>query len=208
AVSGELTLASAQLALAREYGFASWPKLKAEAETRSFCRAVVSGETEHAAELLAATPELAGHNLATAVVLGDAWRVAEELRRYPGAAARHDPVSGWQPMHLACSSRWHHREPARAEGLLAVVKLLLEAGASPTEESSGRRRWRPLRCVIAVSNSGPSNRGVAELLLGRGAVPDDHDLYLPGFAPDRPGLLPLPPPHPPPPPPPPPPALP
>src|SRR5262249_46232485 len=149
AVSGELTLASAQLALAREYGCASWPKLKAEAETRSFCRALVSGETERAAELLAATPELAGHNLATAIVLGDASRVAEELRRDPGAATRHDPVSGWQPMHLACSSRWHHREPARAEGLLAVVKLLLEAGASPTEESSGRRRWRPLRCVIA-----------------------------------------------------------
>jgi hypothetical protein len=38
AVSGEITLAGAQLAVAREYGFASWPKLKAEAETRALCR--------------------------------------------------------------------------------------------------------------------------------------------------------------------------
>src|SRR5262249_10800504 len=36
-----------------------------------------------------------------------------------------------------------------------------------------------------------SNRGVIELLLDRGAVPDDHDLYLAGFAHDRRELLPL-----------------
>lgn len=34
AVSGRLTLASAELALAREYGFASWPRLKREVERR------------------------------------------------------------------------------------------------------------------------------------------------------------------------------
>jgi ankyrin repeat protein len=162
-----------------------------EAETRTFCQAVILGETDRAAEMLTETPELAGYNLATAIVLGDAARVAAELRRDPGAATRSDPVSGWQAMHLACSSRWHHREPARAEGLRAVVELLLDAGASPTAESTGRRKWRPLRCVIAVSNSGPSNRGVVELLLDRGAVPDDHDLYLAGFAHDRRELLPL-----------------
>lgn len=35
AVSGTLTLAGAQLALAREYGFASWPRLKAEVDART-----------------------------------------------------------------------------------------------------------------------------------------------------------------------------
>src|SRR5262249_50234046 len=38
---------------------------------------------------------------------------------------------------------------------------------------------------------GPSNRPVVELLLDRGAVPNDHDLYLAGFAHDRDRLLPL-----------------
>jgi hypothetical protein len=33
-VSGKVTLSAAQLALAREYGFASWPRLKAEVERR------------------------------------------------------------------------------------------------------------------------------------------------------------------------------
>src|SRR6476660_9433353 len=94
AASGEITLAGAQLAVAREHGFASWPRLKAEAETRALCRAVITGDTERASKMLAATPELDGSNLATAAVLGNAPRVAEELRRDPSAATRPDPVSG------------------------------------------------------------------------------------------------------------------
>ena len=33
-VSGKVTLSAAQLAIARDYGFPSWPRLKAEAERR------------------------------------------------------------------------------------------------------------------------------------------------------------------------------
>jgi len=40
--------------------------------------------------------------------------------------------------------------------------------------------WSPLRCATA----GASNEPVIRLLLERGAVPDDHDLYLAGFAED------------------------
>src|SRR5205823_6592661 len=88
--------------------------------------------------------------------------------------------------------RWCQLEPSRAEGLLAVARLLLEAGADPTATTSGARAgWTPLRCVVASANSGPSNRPLAQLLLERGAIPDDHDLYLAGFAHDRQELLPL-----------------
>jgi hypothetical protein len=38
AVSGRLTLSAAQLALARDYGFASWALLKAEVQARSVGR--------------------------------------------------------------------------------------------------------------------------------------------------------------------------
>src|SRR5581483_680260 len=79
---------------------------------------------------------------------------------------------------------------SRAEGLLAVARLLIDAGADPTAQTSGARAaWTPLRCVIASANSGPSNRPLAELLLERGAIPNDHDLYLAGFAHDRHQLL-------------------
>src|SRR5262245_55967414 len=80
AVSTQVTLTSAQLALAREYGFASWTKLKDEVEARTlelagkvdtFCEASVTGRPARAARLLAETPEIAGYSFATAVLLGD-----------------------------------------------------------------------------------------------------------------------------------------
>jgi ankyrin repeat protein len=204
AVSDELTLAAAQLALAREHGFASWPRLKDEVDARTlglaeksdeFIQTSISGNTRRAAHMLAETPALAGYSFATAVILGDADRVRAELQQDPTLATRSDPRTGWTALHVACCSRWHQIEPARADGLASVARLLLEAEADPTGATPwrprGRGGWRPLRCVIAVANSGPSNRQIVELLLERGAVPDDHDLYLAGFARDRHQLLPM-----------------
>jgi ankyrin repeat protein len=199
--SDQVTLASAQLAIARAYGFASWPKLKAEVEARTldlaekvdaFCKASVSDGSGRAPRMLAATPAIAGHSFATAVILGDAARVSEELRRDPGLATRRDPRSGWTALHAVCASRWHQFEPTRAGGLLAVARLLIEAGADPVAKTGWRRNsWSPLGCAVASANSGPSNQAAVELLLEHGATPDDRDLYLAGFAHDRHQLLPL-----------------
>ena len=193
AVSAAQTLAAAQLALAREYGFASWARLKAEVEARTtdlawqaevFCEASIGDGTGRAARMLAARPELAGYNLATAVILGDAARVRAELARDPGLATRVDARSGWTPLHAACASRWHAFDPARAGGLLAVARLLLDAGADPGGRAPGRPGrgggWTPLRCAVA----GAANPQIVGLLLERGAVPDDHDLYLARFGGD------------------------
>ena len=56
AVSGPLTLPSAQLALAREYGFASWAHLTLEVERRDILN---SRDLSRLARLLAEHPELA-----------------------------------------------------------------------------------------------------------------------------------------------------
>jgi len=199
-VSERVTLDAAQLAIARRYGFASWAKLKAGVDARAlelaeqaiaFCQASVN-RIGVAVRMLAATPELAEYSFATAVVLGDAARVGQALHRDPSLATRSDPRWGWSPLHLACASRWCQLDPARAEGLRAIAQLLLDAGVDPTATTSGARTdWTPLRCVVASANSGPSNRPLAKLLLDRGAVPNDHDLYLAGFAHDRHELLPL-----------------
>src|SRR5260370_16554581 len=93
AVSEELNLTAAQLAVAREYGFASWAKLKTEVQARSlelarladeFCVASIRDWTGRAARMLAARPELAGYNLATAGGLGAADRVRAALEADPG----------------------------------------------------------------------------------------------------------------------------
>ena len=147
AVSDELTLAAAQLALAREYGFARWPRLKEEVDARKlglaekadeFIQASISGNTRRAVHMLEETPALAGYSFATAVILGDADRVRAELQEDPTLATRHDPRTGWTALHVACSSRWHQIEAARADGLATVAKLLLEAGADPTGSTPQR----------------------------------------------------------------------
>jgi len=195
AVSDRLTLAAAQLAVAREYGFSSWARLKAEVDARTgdlaqkveaFLNASIRDWTGRAARLLAATPEIAGYNFATAVVLGDADRVRQEIERDPAVATRPDARSGWTPLHAVCGSRWHSLDPARADGLLAVARLLLDAGASMEARVRGRGRQTggrtPLGCVTASASVGAGNEPIIQLLLERGAVPDDDDLYLVGFA--------------------------
>lgn len=56
AVSDRLILASAQLAIAREYGFESWPKLRREVERREILN---SRDLDRLSSLLAEDPELA-----------------------------------------------------------------------------------------------------------------------------------------------------
>lgn len=197
AVSAETTLAAAQLAIAREHGFASWTRLKDEVEARTlelaakvdaFREAIVSARPGRAARMLAETPEIAGYDFATAVLLGDTDRVAAYLRRDPSLATRRDPRTGWTALHAACASRLHQLDPGFADGLAAVARMLVDAGADPLQPSP---RWTPLGCAIAATSSGRSNRPIVELLLAHGAFANDEDLYLAGFAHDRHQLLPL-----------------
>jgi len=155
-------------------------------KVEAFCRACVSGRPGRAAELLADTPEIADYSFATAVLLGNADRVAAELRRDPSLATQRDPRTGWTPLHAACASRLHQLDPALADGLATVARMLIDAGADPLARSP---RWTPLGCAIAATNSGRSNRPIVELLLARGARPDEGDYYLAGFAHDRHELL-------------------
>ena len=188
-----LTLSAAQLAIAREYGFASWPRLKAEAQAlgsemaqrvEEFLWASIR-QPARAAGMLERDPQIARYDFRTALMLGDAARVREMLARDPALAARPDPRSGWTPLHAVCSSRWHRLDPDRAAGLTEVAGLLLDAGADP-EVMAGppdrpglqdRRRWTAL-CSAAT---GAANPAITQLLLERGARPDDHMLYLAAF---------------------------
>jgi ankyrin repeat protein len=187
--SGRVTLAAAQLAIAREYGLPSWPALKAEVEARArtlteavdaFLTFSVNGRIGRAGQLLGQHPEIEGHDVRTAIALGDAARVKAELARDPALVKRRDPRNQWTALHLACASRWHV-DPARAEGLAVIVEMLLGAGAELDRTPTTESQWRPLRCAIASAGSGRGNEPIVRLLLERGAEVADHDLYLGGF---------------------------
>lgn len=191
AVAERLTLSAAQLVVARWYGFASWPKLKAEVAARAasldqlaaeFCVASIRDWRGRAARMLAQTPELAGHSLATALVLGDVTRVRAAIERDAEAATRPDPATGWTPLHIVCASRWHGFDPGRAPGLVATARLLLDAGADPNRAGPGGRS--ALGCATAAASGGTGNAALIRLLLERGAQAGDDDLYLATFSDD------------------------
>src|SRR5215471_1586467 len=146
----------------------------------AFLDASVRDWTGRARRLLAATPEIADYSFATAVMLGDAGRVRQEIERDPAVATRPDDRTWWTPLHAVCGSRWYLLDPVRADGLLAVARLLLDAGASLDARARGGRT--PLGCATATASSGTGNEPVIRLLIERGAVPDDDDFYLVCFA--------------------------
>ena len=112
--AGTVTLAAAQLTIAREHGYPSWPRLAAEVQARTaergqrvdeFLVASIRDWTGRAAGMLARDPWIADYDFRTAVVLGDAARVGEMLPRDPGLAVRTDERTGWTALHVACASR-------------------------------------------------------------------------------------------------------
>ena len=146
----------------------------------AFLEASVTGRNGRAWRLLAEHPDIATFDFRTAVVLGDAGRVRELLAGDPALAVRPDDRSGWPPLLGVCSSRWHRIDPSRAAGMLAVARLLLEAGADPNS-TAGRPGDRGYCSSLYAAAGCADNPAITELLLHLGAVPDDHTLYLTSF---------------------------
>jgi ankyrin repeat protein len=178
APSGPVTLAVAQLVIARELGFPSWPKLKAAVDAdaalgrglHDFVEASVEGRMRQAAGILQADPGIAGRSLRAAAVLGDVEAARQMLAADPAAALVIDDDRGWPPLLYACYSRWHQVDPSRAPQIAEVVRLLLDAGASPNTNNGARNGYRS----ALTGSVDVNNPEVTQVLLEAGANPDDH----------------------------------
>jgi ankyrin repeat protein len=176
-VAGDaVPLAAAQLVIARELGFLSWPRLvaviaagaAARQVAADFVSASVEGRMQRASEISQADPGIAGSSLLAASVLGDAGTVREHLAASPAAAVAIDDERGWPPLLYACYSRWHQIDPDAAAGLAEVVRLLLANGASADTNDGGQPRFRSaLKGSVEVNNP-----AVTAVLLEAGANPD------------------------------------
>lgn len=168
--------------LAREHGFASWPRLLFAAEAAGLDRtqriARLAGALEHGQgwmvqRLLQDDPGLARADAGLMAALYDADGLSAEIARDPGTAVR--PVRGNSPiLHLAFSC--HHRAaPERRAAMLGCARALVAAGADvndgrPAGEDSGHR----LSALYgALGHAG--NLALAEWLLEAGADPDDNE---------------------------------
>lgn len=154
AVSGRMTLAGAQLAVAREHGYRSWPRLKAEVEARTsdlaakaeaFLEASIRDWTGRAVQMLAAC------------LHADEAGARRQLARAPGLLAR-----------LTDAERGAIVTAAET-GSTAAVTLMLDLGF-PVEARGGDHGGTALH---AAAYSG--SVGTVRLLLDRGADTEARD---------------------------------
>ena len=193
AVSDALTLASAQLAVAREYGFASWTRLRDEVAARTASlapsgRSVLRGQ--HPRRHRPGGPDAGGHPRARPLQLrhrGDPGRRRPRADRArpgsrPGHPGRHadglDTAARGPRLAMAPARPGLGRGPA-GRGPDA-------AGRRRRPQRPHRRGGRPRRLDPAALRGRRCGQPAHHrLLLERGAVPGDHDLYLAGFADDN-----------------------
>jgi ankyrin repeat protein len=145
-------LVSAQLVIAREHGFSSWPALVhwCEASVESFVLAATSGRCDRARRLLEARPEI-GNDPWARLVLGRGW---------DGGA---DQVGGpreWAPLHYLCHSCFANVELARA---------LLDSGADPNAFFANEHG--PMSALFGAAGV-RHDPELTALLLDRGADPN------------------------------------
>jgi len=128
AVSDQLMLSAAQLALAREYGFASWARLKLEVERRDILN---SRDLSRLTRLLADHPELA----------------TEKMQHWA------DRQCG-EPLGYIMMLRFNHDRlglPAELPGTGAIAKALIDAGAPVNGHPGGKET--PLITAASVGDA-------------------------------------------------------
>lgn len=149
------SLTDAQLAIARRYGFASWPKLKAhlgaiapfawhtpapqsvaapldDVFVRLACLVYGAWHRSNVAKaerLLRENPDLDSATIYTAAAAGNVDAVRAAIDRDPALINVKTGPFKWQPLLYACYSRLDDAPPKRSS--LEVARVLLERGADP-----------------------------------------------------------------------------
>jgi hypothetical protein len=185
--AGALSLSLAQLTLAREYGFESWPKLKIFVETQGLSfeeklkrliAAATTGRLYLANHLLKGEPKLATFHIGAACVTGEVEAVRRMLAGDPKLATASMGRWSWKPLDYVAHSFYHQESAEKREALLEIARLLLERGADPNStytynaDYEGGKLEGPV--PVLYGPTGLTNfPELAELLLKAGALPDE-----------------------------------
>jgi ankyrin repeat protein len=197
--STPITLADAQLVLAREHGFESWAKFAAHIRTINILHSVAAladpvatfieaaciprhsghatGDLEHAQIILSRYPQVATANIHTAAILADESTVRAILSRDPASATAKGGPHGWDALTHLCFSRYLRLDPTRSEAFVRIAEALLDAGTSPNtgwyETNNNPSRSPEFESAIYGAAAIARHSALTRLLLSRGADPND-----------------------------------
>ncbi len=197
-----VALTDAQLVIAREHGFESWPKFAAEIESLRIARVVAevndpvaafliaacvprdgyhgSGTLEEAEAILARFPHVAGTNIYTASILADEATVRRFLAADAKNATATGGAHGWDALTYLCFSRYLRLDRARSEAFVRTARVLLEAGADAntgwweTIDLDTTPRQVPERAIYGAAALAQQPE-LTRLLLEFGADPNDEE---------------------------------
>jgi ankyrin repeat protein len=192
-----VSLTAAQLVIAREHGFESWPKFAAHIETLRLQQVVesladpvagfliaatvprdgsnhTSGTLEEAEAILSRYPHVGGTKIHTAAVLGNEPVVRAFLSGDPKLATAPGGPHAWDALTYLCFSRYLRIDRDRSDAFVRTARVLLDAGASPntgwTEVWQGKPEFES---VIYGAAGAAHHPGMTRLLLEYGADPND-----------------------------------
>ncbi len=181
-----LRLADAQLVIARELGFDSWPKLKErivqagldfEARVRRAIEAALEGGLDRVRIMLDDRPEIATADVFAAATFGESEAMQSLLQRDPSLARARGGPRDWEPLLYLGLSRLLGRDEARSAGLRATARLLLASGADPNVHAvmgSPEFKQTPLYGAAGLA----SDPELTQMLLEAGADPNDQTEFL------------------------------
>ncbi len=174
--SAHVPLHEAQTRLAREYGFASWNKLREEVEARTlefdaavteFLEAATDGRPDRAKRILALHPKIATANFYTALVLGDAGAVDARLTKDPSLATTTGGPRGWLPIHYIC-----YTAVGSGDGLADIARRLIALGVDPNTKFPWLHH-NVRRPVLWGASRHAQSLALVNVLLDAGADPND-----------------------------------
>lgn len=167
------TLADAQLVLAREHGFESWPAFAKHIETLRIAHSLEKITDPLNAFLAAACVDPHGwHGGGT---LDEAEAI---LVRDPSLATATGGPHQWDALTYLCFSRYLRIDKTRSDAFVSTARALLDAGASAntgfTEYIDTPPRPVPETVIYAAAGIA-QNPALTQLLLDRGADPNDEE---------------------------------
>src|SRR6478736_1055731 len=186
----KFALADAQLVIAREHGFESWPKFARRIEVinseaaagvnpvAAFIEAAIWHGTLDAAEaILAAHPKIARESIHVAAILGDDAAVRKFIAADPRNVTKKEAPYDGDALVYLCLSKYLRLDKTRSEAFLRAATALLDAGADPNSGFWSKDEYHEWETALYGAAGVAHHAELTRLLLERGADANDNETF-------------------------------